>query len=271
MAKATTQRKSRKPKSPAPTATYSAQEILDRLETYYGPREWFARNDPLSELIQTVLSQHTSDLNAERSFAELRKTFGSWESIAHAGMEPLIASIQSGGLARQKGPRIHAILQEIYARRNEYNISFLQDLPQKEALTWLTSLNGVGPKTARCVMLFALGFPCIPVDTHVHRVAKRLGLIGPKVTADQAHDILEAMVEPDDAYRFHVHLIEHGRQVCHAQRPECSICPLQDGCPSNVLKAVETKKVARKAPGKAITATAKRVGTHVGGLTNNER
>lgn len=232
-------RKVQQPPTTSPTITntkntsYGPQEILERLEKFYGPRPWFARNEPLAELIQTVLAQHTSDLNAERSFQEMWRRFGSWEAIAQAEMGALLQAIQSGGLARQKAPRIKAILQEIYARRGEYDLVFLKLLPQQEALAWLTSLHGVGPKTARCVLLFALGFPCIPVDTHVHRVARRLGLIGPKTTADHAHDILEGMVTLDDAYRFHVHLIEHGRTICKALRPQCSICPLQEGCPSS--------------------------------------
>ena len=218
---------------------YRAEEALQRLADYYGPRTWHARNEPLVELIETVLAQHTSDVNAERSFGELWRTFGAWEVIAEAEAEAIADSIRSGGLARQKAPRIKAILQEIHARRGDYDLTFLKELPQTDALTWLTSLNGVGPKTARCVLLFALGFPCIPVDTHVHRVARRLGLIGPKTTAEQAHDLLEGLVAPNDAYRFHVYLIEHGRQVCKAPRPRCTVCPLQEGCPSSTVQRLE--------------------------------
>ncbi|MBI2887380.1 MAG: endonuclease III [Chloroflexi bacterium] len=222
---------------------YDAQEVLRRLAAFYGPREWYARNEPLKELIQTVLAQHTSDLNAERSFGLLWQDFGSWKAIGAAPVEAIAESIRTGGLAQQKAPRIKAILQEIHARRGDYSLGFLRDLPFGEALQWLTSLHGVGPKTARCVLLFALGFPCIPVDTHVHRVARRLGLIGPKTTADQAHGILEGMVAPQDAYRFHVYLIEHGRRICKAPRPRCPECPLNQGCPSSTAVAAEAATV----------------------------
>ena len=215
---------------------YDAQEILTRLSNYYGPRPWYPRNEPLKELIQTVLAQHTSDLNAERSFGALWNAFGSWDTIANGDVAAIAESIRSGGLAQQKAPRIRAILQEIFARRGDFALEFLKELPFSEALHWLTTLHGVGPKTARCVLLFALGFPCIPVDTHVHRVARRLGLIGSRTTAEQAHDVLEGMVAPEQAYLFHVYLIEHGRKVCKAPRPRCPECPLQQGCPSSTVR-----------------------------------
>lgn len=213
---------------------YKTQDILRLLADFYGPRAWQPRNEPLKELIQTVLAQHTTDLNAERSFDALWLRFGNWQTISEATVDAIAEAIQSGGLARQKAPRIKAILKEILQRRGDYSLDYLAALPFREALEWLTSLHGVGPKTARCVLLFALGMPCIPVDTHVHRVTKRLGLIGAKTNADQAHDILEQLVGPENAYRFHVYLIEHGRKVCKAPRPRCAACPLQEGCPSRI-------------------------------------
>lgn len=219
---------------------YDARGILTRLADYYGPRTWYPRNEPLKELIQTVLAQHTSDLNAERSFGALWDAFGSWGAIASAHVPAIAESIRSGGLAQQKAPRIKAILQEIHTRRGDFSLDFLKELPFSEALHWLTTLHGVGPKTARCVLLFALGFPCIPVDTHVHRVARRLGLIGSRATAEQAHNILEGMVALEDAYRFHVYLIEHGRKLCKAPRPRCPECPLHQGCPSSTTALRET-------------------------------
>lgn len=213
----------------------TALAALDRLGSHYGPRPWYARDEPLKELVQTILAQHTSDLNAERAFGYLWRHFGSWPAIASAEVDVIAESIRSGGLARQKAPRIKGVLQEILSRRGEFDLTFLSTLRFSDALEWLTTLNGVGPKTARCVLLFALGFPCIPVDTHVHRVAKRLGLIGPKTTAEAAHAILEAAIPPDDAYRFHVYLIEHGRGVCDAQRPQCAACPVQADCPSSTV------------------------------------
>ncbi len=239
---------------------YTAADTLQRLAAQYGPREWHARNEPLAELITTILAQHTSDLNAERSFAELRHVFGSWDTIATAEVDAIAEAIRSGGLARQKAPRIKGVLQEIHTRRGNYDLAFLKSLPFTEALTWLTTLDGVGPKTARCVLLFSLGFPCIPVDTHVHRIAKRLGLIGPKVTAEAAHAILEAAVSPEDAYRFHVHLIEHGRQVCKALRPMCTSCALQEDCPSSTV-AAQPEKATGRAGRKRPAATATPAGT----------
>lgn len=206
---------------------------LERLGAHYGPRPWYSRDEPLKELIQTILAQHTSDLNAERAFGELWGYFGRWSAIAAAEVDVIADVIRTGGLARQKAPRIKGVLQEIHARRGEYDLAFLRTLNLADALEWLTTLNGVGPKTARCVLSFSLGFPCIPVDTHVHRVAKRLGLIGPKTTAEAAHAVLEAAIPPDDAYRFHVYFIEHGRGVCDAQRPRCAACPLRTDCPSS--------------------------------------
>jgi len=213
---------------------HQSRWVLEALAGHYGPRTWYQRNEPLVELIQTILAQHTSDLNAERAFAELWKTFGGWEAIARSEVGEIEEAIRSGGLARQKAPRIKAVLQEVEARRGGFDLDFLKQVSFEEALEWLTSLNGVGPKTARCVLLFSLGFPCIPVDTHVHRVARRLALIGEKTTAEAAHRILEDAVGPEDAYRFHVYLIEHGRQVCKAPRPRCQLCPLQEACPSRV-------------------------------------
>lgn len=215
-------------------APMSIPAVISRLAAHYGPRVWYQRNEPLPELIQTILAQHTSDLNAERAFGELWKTFGSWDAIAGADLLAIEDAIRSGGLARQKAPRVKAVLEEIRARRGGFDLGFLKSLLFVDALEWLTSLNGVGPKTARCVLLFSLGFPCIPVDTHVHRVARRLGLIGDKTTAEAAHAILEDAVGLEDAYRFHVYLIEHGRGICKAPRPRCSVCPLQKDCPSRV-------------------------------------
>lgn len=206
--------------------------VVERLETIYGPKVWRRRYEPLHELIETVLSQHTSDLNSARAFKDLWATFGSWEAIAAADVEAITDAIRSGGLANQKAPRVKGILNEIYRQRGAYDLWFLQDYSVADALAWTTSLPGVGPKTARCLLLFALGMPVIPVDTHVHRVSRRLGFIGPKTTAEDAHAILEAVCPPEDAYRFHVCLIEHGRRICKAPRPRCAVCPLSDICPS---------------------------------------
>ncbi|MSQ14896.1 MAG: endonuclease III [Dehalococcoidia bacterium] len=211
----------------------SLKEIMDTLDREYGQRTWSPRNDPLSELVQTVLSQHTSDTNAERAFKGLMGKFVTWDAVARGGVDEIEESIRSGGLAKQKAPRIQAILNRLNDEGKGSDMSFLEEMSVEEALEWLTSIPGIGPKTARCVLLFSLGLPVIPVDTHVHRVARRLGLIGAKTTADQAHGVLEALVPKEDAYRFHMHLIDHGRKTCKAPRPRCNVCPLSFACPSS--------------------------------------
>ena len=211
-------------------------DLIVRLEPLYGPPAAPRPYDPLSELIFTVLSQHTSDINSYRAFAKLRETFLTWEDVLNADVEALAESIKMGGLSRVKAPRIQEILTAVLERNGSWDISFLGEMPLPEAKKWLLELPGVGPKTAGCVLLFSLGMPAMIVDTHVHRVARRLNLIGQKVSADDAHDILEAKVPPDDVLGAHIYIIAHGRQVCKAQRPLCDACVLEDQCPSSELK-----------------------------------
>ena len=208
------------------------QDILTRLAPKYGRITWRTRNRPVPELVLTILSQHTSDINADRAFQQLMSRFDTLETVAQAPVDEILQSIRNGGLARIKAPRIKAVLNQILEERGELDLDFLGELPLDQAKAWLTALPGVGKKTAAVVLCFSLGMPAMAVDTHVHRVSKRLGLIGDKTSADQAHDLLEAMVEPQEVYRFHVYLITHGRQVCKAQRPLCEACPLADGCPT---------------------------------------
>ena len=210
-------------------------EVLRRLEEAYGPIAWRPRLDPVSELVFTILSQHTSDLNAERAFRRLLEEFGSWEAVAQGDVGRIAACITVGGLAQQKAPRLRAVLRTIQERRGALDLSFLKDLPLEEAKAWLRALPGVGPKTAAVVLCFSLGMPAMPVDTHVYRVARRLGLIGPRVTPEQAHDALERMVPPDRVFAFHVALITHGRRTCKAPRPQCARCVLRHGCPTAPL------------------------------------
>lgn len=207
-------------------------DALLALEAEQGPAEWEPRFDAVSELVFTILSQHNSDLNAFRAYDSLRDAFGSWERVADADPEDIVRVIWNGGLSRVKAPRIKAVLQDIRERRGSLDLDFLRDLPLEDAKQWLRELPGVGPKTAAIVLSFALGMPAMPVDTHIHRVSRRLGLIGPKVTAEQAHDILESSVPPERVFALHVHIIAHGRQVCRARRPLCDRCVLQERCPS---------------------------------------
>jgi len=186
----------------------------------------------MTELVLTILSQNTSDTNSGRAFMRLKKRFPTWEALMAAPTDEIETTITVGGLARIKAPRIKAALEAVHEKRDGFDIDFLRDLPLEEAKAWLRELNGVGPKTAACVLMFALGRPALPVDTHVHRVAQRLGLVPPKASAEKAHDILEAMLAPEEVYPLHIMLIKHGRRLCSAQRPRCEDCPLLDGCPA---------------------------------------
>jgi endonuclease-3 len=188
--------------------------------------------DAVSELVCTILSQNTNDANRDRAYTALRARFPTWEQVRDAPAKQVVAAIRPAGLANQKGPRIQKVLRRI-AELNPgqpLNIDFLADLPVDEARQWLMSLDGVGPKTAAIVLLFSLNRPAFPVDTHVHRVTTRLGLIPEGTTAEKAHALLEASVPPKWYYAFHLNLIAHGRAVCKAQRPKCEICPLQKHC-----------------------------------------
>jgi len=214
---------------------FSPKEIVGRLSALYGEPVWRPHGDPMSELVLTILSQNTSDTNSGRAFSRLLARFLTWEALMAADPDDIAAAIQVGGLARIKAPRIKAILEEVWRRCGSFDLSFLAEMPLEEAKGWLRSLPGVGPKTAACVLMFALGRPALPVDTHVHRVSRRLGLVSSKAGAAEAHDLLEALLEPQEVYPFHVSLIKHGRRLCRAQRPLCEQCPLRDRCPTAPL------------------------------------
>jgi endonuclease-3 len=206
--------------------------IVRRLERRFGDLVPPRASDPLDELILTVLSQHTSDVNADRAFASLRAAYPTWASVVAAPEAALADAIRSGGLANTKAPRIQAILREVHAREGAYDLSRLRDLPDADARAYLTSLPGIGPKTAAVVLSFALGRDAIPVDTHVHRVARRLGLVPPKATAEQADRRLHDLVPEGSRTRLHVGLIRLGREICKAPTPRCAVCPLKDLCPT---------------------------------------
>ncbi|RLC70065.1 MAG: endonuclease III [Chloroflexi bacterium] len=207
-----------------------ALEIHRRLLDEYGEPQWRPGRDPVASLVQTIISQNTNDINRDVAYERLRERFPTWEQVRDAPADEVIKAIRPAGLAPTKGPRIQAALRAITRERGELTLDFLSDLPLDQAKAWLTRLNGVGPKTAAIVLLFALGMPAFPVDTHVHRVSRRLGLIGPKVSREQAHTILEKMMPPDTFYAFHLNLIAHGRRVCHARQPKCDACILRDLC-----------------------------------------
>lgn len=216
----------------APDASRAAKiaEIDERLQQEYGAPERRAKLPPLDELILTILSQHTSDANSDRAFASLKAAFASWEEVRDASVAEIRDGIKSAGLASVKAPRIKDLLMRISLERGRLDLDFLREMPMEDAREYLLGMYGVGPKTAACVLLFSCELPAFPVDTHIHRVAGRLGLIGEKVSADEAHSLLEAAVPPDRVFDFHVNLIRHGRRVCKAQRPLCHVCVVAGQC-----------------------------------------
>lgn len=206
------------------------REIVARLDAHFGRRQWKPVHSPVDELVLTILSQATSDLNSERAFRDLRQRFPTWEMVRDAPTADVEEAIRSGGLAAQKAPRIQAALRAVLEDGDDEPLAELATLPLPEAKARLQALPGVGPKTAACVLLFACGRPALPVDTHVYRVSRRIGLIDQGVSAAAAHDILERQVDPADVYTFHLNMIALGRRVCVARTPRCEICPLTDLC-----------------------------------------
>jgi endonuclease-3 len=184
----------------------------------------------LDELVLTILSQNTSDVNSRAAYESLRRAFPTWAAVERARLDEVVSAIAVGGLARQKAPRIQSALREVRAREGRLSLDRLSKMSLEEALAYLRSFQGVGPKTAAIVALFSLGLPAFPVDTHVHRVGLRLGLIAPGTSAEKAHLDLAEAVPPPRRYAFHVNLIRHGREICRARRPECERCPLTDLC-----------------------------------------
>ena len=220
-------------------------DVMLLLGPEYGPFEWNPRYEPASELVYTILSQHTSDINSERAFKSLMATFGSLDDIARAPVGDIEDSIRMGGLAKVKAPRIKNVLNQVLEEVGSFDLMFLGEMPLDEAKAWLKRLDGIGPKTAAIILCFSLGMPAMPVDTHIYRVAQRLGLVGKKISAEKAHDVLEAKVEPEDVFDFHLYLINHGRQVCKALRPRCDRCVLAWGCPSRAGFERKAKKAGR--------------------------
>ncbi|MEP6475777.1 MAG: endonuclease III [Actinomycetota bacterium] len=207
--------------------------IHARLARHFGELVPPRSVDPLDELILTVLSQHTSDLNAGRAFADLQAAFPKgWASVVRAPATRIADTIRSGGLANTKAPRIQVILREVNRREGAYDLSSLTDMTDREAREYLTSLPGIGPKTAAVVLSFALGRDALPVDTHVLRASRRLGLIPPTTSAERADRLLDALVPDGLRTSLHVALIRLGREICKAGVPRCPRCPLKDLCPT---------------------------------------
>jgi len=216
-----------------------ADIVLERLGERYDHPTWAGpRVDTVSELVLTILSQNTADVNSFRAFKALRARYASWDEALAAPTDELEDVIRPGGLAPTKSRRIQHVLAEVHAATNgTWDLAFLGTWPLIEARDWLTALTGIGRKTAAIILLFNFGRPQLPVDTHVHRVATRLGMLPPRTPLERAHDLLEEVLEPEEMYPFHVELIRHGRDTCRAPRPICGLCPLTDACAYYVLAA----------------------------------
>jgi endonuclease-3 len=217
------------------------REIRDALRTYYGRPRNEPHHAPLDELVLTVLSQNTNDRNRDVAYERLRDRFPGWEAVAHAPDTEIEEAIRPGGISKVKAGRIKAMLRAIEAERGGLDLGFLADAPREQALEFLERLPGVGRKTAACVQLFSFDRPELPVDTHVYRVASRLGLIRPRASFQEAHEVLLAATAAEDVYEVHVNLIRHGRRLCTARAPACPGCPLLELCPFG-LKATGRRR-----------------------------
>ncbi|MEW6092824.1 MAG: endonuclease III [Chloroflexota bacterium] len=207
-----------------------ARQVHQRLLDFYGQPTWRNPLPPLDELVSTILSQNTNDVNRDRAFASLRQRYPTWELVRDAEANSVIEAIRAAGLANQKGPRIQQVLREITAERGSLDLGFLSNLPLEEARAWLMKFKGVGPKTAAIVLCFSLNRPAFPVDTHIYRVTGRVGLRPPEMTVEAAHPHLEALFPPETYYAAHLNIIRLGREICAARQPACQKCPLQLLC-----------------------------------------
>ena len=210
-----------------------AREVHHRLLEKYGDPSWINSLPILDELISTILSQNTNDNNRDRAFTKLKRIFSSWEDVRDADEISVIEAIRSAGLANQKGPRIQKILRDITEERNSLDLDFLREKSTDDAMEWLTEFNGVGPKTASIVVLFSLGKPAFPVDTHIQRVSGRIGLRPEKMNIEQSHRYLGELFPPETYKAVHLNIIRVGRDVCHPRKPECEKCTLWSLCDYN--------------------------------------
>ena len=247
--KAAKTRRPRRTKKPGVTVS----DAIRLLTEEHGPFASEPRLDPAHELVFTILSQHTSDRNSERAFRNLMARFETLEAVAAADVDAIEEAIASGGLARVKAPRISEVLNRILELNDaSLDLSFLAEMPMDDARAWLRKLPGIGPKSAGIILSFSLGMPAMAVDTHIYRVSKRLGIIGPKVSAEKAHEVLEAAMPPEDVYPFHAAFITHGRKVCKAQRPLCGDCVVNYGCPARDESVMQAAAAVADADGNAV-------------------
>lgn len=207
-----------------------ARLVHKRLLDFYGYPQWRNPLPPLDELVSTILSQNTNDINRDVGFFALKARFPTWEAVRDAPVRQVKVAIRPAGLANQKAPRIQAALRSITKARGELSLDFLRDLSASDAKAWLRQFKGVGPKTAAIVLQFSLDKPAFPVDTHIYRVTGRLGLRPAKINVEKAHDYMEELFPPDSYYAAHLNIIRLGREICVARKPRCPACPLKDMC-----------------------------------------
>lgn len=207
-----------------------ALKVHKKLLEIFGEPVWRNPLPPVDELVSTILSQNTNDVNRDRAFDSLHEKFPTWEAVRDADTDEVIEAVRVAGLGNQKGPRIQKVLRDITAERGSLDLSFLEDMPLEEARDWLTKFKGVGPKTAAIVLCFSLNRPTFPVDTHVYRVTGRIGLRPQKISVEQAHPYLEGVFPPETYYAAHLNIIRLGREVCAARKPNCPACPVRELC-----------------------------------------
>lgn len=207
-----------------------ALKVHKKLIEAFGEPTWRNPLPPVDELVSTILSQNTNDINRDRAFDSLRAKFPTWEQVRDADTEEVIEAVRVAGLANQKGPRIQQVLRDITGERGSLDLSFLEDMPVETAREWLTRFKGVGPKTAAIVLCFSLNRPAFPVDTHVYRVTGRIGLRPEKISVEKAHPYLEGVFPPETYYAAHLNIIRLGREVCAARKPKCPDCPVRELC-----------------------------------------
>lgn len=217
-------------------AKQHARDVHSGLLAFYGEPVWRNPLPAVDELVSTILSQNTNDINRDKAFNTLRGRFASWEAVRDTSTAEVIECIRVAGLANQKGPRIQQVLHQITNERGSLELSFLKELPLEEARAWLMKFNGVGPKTAAIVLCFSLGRPAFPVDTHIYRVTGRLGLRPEKLSVEDAHPYLESLFPPETYYAAHLNIIRLGREICQARKAMCSNCPLQSLCDTGIAQ-----------------------------------
>ena len=205
-------------------------QVSHRLLAFFGEPDWHEPLPAVDELVCTILSQNTNDINRDKAFRALKEHYRSWKEVMDADPAELQYVIRVAGLAQQKGPNIQSALTEINEKTADFNLDWLKELSVEAARHWLVNLKGVGPKTAAIVMVFSLGMPAFPVDTHIYRVSGRIGLRPEKLSVEKTHEYLETIGNPADFGHLHLNLISLGRQFCQARKPKCSGCPVVDLC-----------------------------------------